>query len=106
MAKVKLNGSTSGYVELSAPATAGNNTLTLPTSNGTSGQVLRTDGSGNLSWVSTAGTGPDRVFIENGNTVTTDYTISTNCNAVSSGPITISVGVTVTIPEGQSWAIV
>lgn len=48
---VRLSGSTSGYVELAAPATAGNNTLKLPTSNGSVGQLLGGDGSGNLSWV-------------------------------------------------------
>jgi len=47
---LRLNGSTSGYVEIDAPATAGSNTLTLPNGNGTSGQYLRTDGSGGLSW--------------------------------------------------------
>ena len=47
---VRLNGSTSGYTELSAPAVAGNNTLTLPTGNGTSGQVITTNGSGGLSF--------------------------------------------------------
>ncbi len=48
---LRLNGSTSGYVEIDAPATAGSNTLVLPTGNGTSGQVLSTNGSGALSWV-------------------------------------------------------
>ena len=47
---LRLNGSSSGYVELEAPATAGSNTLVLPTGNGTSGQVLQTNGSGALSW--------------------------------------------------------
>jgi hypothetical protein len=47
---VRLNGSTSGYSELSAPAVAGSNTLVLPTGNGTNGQVLTTNGSGALSW--------------------------------------------------------
>ena len=47
---IKLNGSTSGYTQISAPATAGNNTLTLPTGNGTSGQFMQTDGSGNLTF--------------------------------------------------------
>lgn len=47
---IRLNGSTSGYVELDAPATAGSNTLVLPDGNGTSGQYLQTDGSGTLSW--------------------------------------------------------
>jgi hypothetical protein len=48
---LRLNGSTSGYVEIDAPATAGSNTLVLPTGNGTSGQVLSTNGSGALSFV-------------------------------------------------------
>jgi hypothetical protein len=48
---LRLNGSTSGYVEIDAPATAGGNTLVLPTGNGTSGQVLSTNGSGALSFV-------------------------------------------------------
>lgn len=49
---IRLNGTTSGYTELSAPATAGSNTLTLPTGNGTNGQYLQTNGSGALSWAS------------------------------------------------------
>lgn len=47
---LRLNGSTSGYVEIDAPAAAGSNTLVLPTGNGTNGQVLTTNGSGTLSW--------------------------------------------------------
>ena len=51
---IKLNGSTAGSVALDAPAsTTGNADIAfkLPTSDGTAGQVLQTDGSGNLSWV-------------------------------------------------------
>ena len=47
---IRLNGSTSGYTEIDAPAVAGSNTLVLPTGNGSSGQFLRTNGSGALSW--------------------------------------------------------
>lgn len=47
---LRLNGSTSGYVEIDAPAVAGNNTLILPGGNGSNGQVLTTNGSGTLSW--------------------------------------------------------
>jgi hypothetical protein len=32
---IRLNGSTSGYTELSAPAVAGNNSITFPTTSGT-----------------------------------------------------------------------
>ena len=48
---LRLNGSNSGYVELEAPATAASNTLTFPNGNGSSGQVLSTNGSGVLSFV-------------------------------------------------------
>ena len=48
----------------------------------------------------------DDVFYENGQTVTTSYTLSTGKNAMSAGPVTINAGATVTIPSGQSWSIV
>ena len=54
---LRLNGSTSGYVEIDAPAAAGSNTLVLPNGNGTNGQYLQTDGSGGLSWQTVADTG-------------------------------------------------
>jgi hypothetical protein len=48
----------------------------------------------------------DDIFYENGQTVTTNYTLSTGKNAMSAGPIAINSGVTVTVPSGQSWTIV
>ena len=53
-----------------------------------------------------SGGGSDAVFYENGQTVTTDYTLSANTNAMSAGDITINSGVTVTIGAGQKWVIV
>ena len=38
---LRLNGSSSGYTEIDAPAAAGSNTLTLPTSNGSANQFLQ-----------------------------------------------------------------
>ncbi len=52
------------------------------------------------------GAGGDDVFYENGQTVTTSYTLTTNKNAMSAGPVTINSGVTVTVPSGASWVIV
>lgn len=52
------------------------------------------------------GGGSDAVFLENGQTVTADYTLSTGKNAVSAGPVTVNAGVTVTVPSGASWVIV
>ena len=51
------------------------------------------------------GGGGDQVFVENGKTVTTNYTLSTNKNAESVGPITVNSGISVTIPSGQRWVI-
>jgi hypothetical protein len=52
------------------------------------------------------GGGSDDVFYENGQTVTTNYTLTTSKNAMSAGPVSIDSGATVTIPSGQSWSIV
>jgi hypothetical protein len=46
MSPVRLNGSTSGFTELSAPAVAGNNTLTLPSTTG--GTLVASDSTGNV----------------------------------------------------------
>jgi hypothetical protein len=48
----------------------------------------------------------DDIFYENGQTVTTNYTLTANKNAMSAGPITINAGVTVTVPSGASWVVV
>jgi hypothetical protein len=74
---LRLNGSTSGYVEIDAPATAGSNTLTLPDGNGSSGQVLSTDGSGALSFVDRmTAAGPAFRAYPNANTAFTSNTLT------------------------------
>jgi len=45
------------YIALKAPALAANVTWTLPTADGTSGQFLKTNGSGTLSWDTISGGG-------------------------------------------------
>ena len=52
------------------------------------------------------GGGADQVFIQNGQTVTTDYTISTNYNAGTFGPVSINGGITVTVPTGSNWYVI
>lgn len=72
--------------------------------------LVRFEGYNGSDWAAVGGGatggGTDDVFVENGQTVTTNYTITANKNAVSAGPITINSGVTVTIPSGANWAIV
>jgi hypothetical protein len=52
------------------------------------------------------GAGGDAIFWENGQNVTTSYTISTNKNAMTAGPITVNAGVVVTVPSGSTWTVV
>ena len=93
----------------------GTKVATFPTSQGSNGQVLSTDGGGTLSFVDQSGGGAvgggsDKLFMENGTTMTTNYTLGTEfgatCNALSAGPITINAGVTLTIPSGSVYTVV
>jgi hypothetical protein len=52
------------------------------------------------------GGGSDDIFYENGQTITTNYTLTTSKNAMTAGPVTINSGVTVTVPAGASWVVV
>jgi len=52
------------------------------------------------------GGGTDQIFYENGQTITTDYTITNGKNAGSFGPITIDSGVTVTVGTGETYTVV
>ena len=52
------------------------------------------------------GGGSDDVFYENGQTVTTNYSITAGKNAMTAGPVTVNSGVTVTVPTGSFWSII
>ena len=53
---LRLNGSNSGFTEVKAPATAGSNTITLPTSNGSANQYLANGSTaGELTFVTPPG---------------------------------------------------
>jgi hypothetical protein len=48
---------------------------------------------------------PGVPIVETTQTISTSYTITSGCSAMSVGPITISSGVSVTISPGSRWAI-
>jgi len=79
--------------------------------------VSQFEGYNGTSWASVGGGatggGADQWAIEHDNTITTSYTITTNKNVISAGPLTINAlesdGVTpvvVTVPTGSNWVIV
>ena len=82
-----------GVAELSATGTASGTTY------------LR----GDNAWSSVpagapTGGGSDLIFFENGQTVTTAYTVTANYNAVSAGPVSVTANVTLT--GTSEWVIV
>jgi len=52
------------------------------------------------------GAGGDSIFWENGQTVTTSYTITAGQNAGTFGPVTVNSGAIVTVPSGSVWTVV
>lgn len=79
---------------------------------GTDGQSLVADSTvaTGVKWATPAagakGGGTDAIFWENDQTVTTNYTITSNKNSGSFGPITVASGITVTVPSGSTWTVV
>ena len=53
---------------------------------------------------SPTGGGSDKIFFENGQTVTTAYSVTANYNAVSAGPVSVQANVTLT--GTSEWVIV
>lgn len=51
------------------------------------------------------GGGGDQIFYENGQTITTSYTIPLGKSAMTTGPVTISPGTVVTVSDGSRWVI-
>lgn len=78
------------------------NTLTKATLTGGTG-ISVTNGAGSVTIASTGATGP---VLENLQAINSNYTLTSNYNALSAGPVSIDTGVTVTVPSGATWAII
>ena len=78
----------------------------LPSQSGNSGKFLTSNGS-SATWavVNTDSNTTSKSLYEMANTISADYTITTNNNALSAGPITINSSISVTIPSGSTWVI-
>jgi hypothetical protein len=84
---LRLSGATSGYVGFAPAAAAGSTTYTLPSADGSTGQVLTTNGTGTLSWTNLRGI---------------SGTIGTGYNILGSYTGTyINTGSSITLPPGK-----
>jgi autotransporter translocation and assembly factor TamB len=94
------------YVALKGAAgTAANVTWTLPSTDGTSGQALSTNGSGTLSWSNVSSTVANGSIYLNNLSITSNYTIATAQGAMSVGPITVASGATLTVSSGSRYVV-
>ena len=74
---------------------------------GTSGQVLTSGGpSGAVTWTTpSTASGGTGVILENQQAISSNYTLTTNYNGLSVGPVTIQNSIAVTVPNGAVWMI-
>lgn len=98
---ITLNGATSGAAAITVPSVAGSVLFQLPGTNGANNQVLTTDGSGHLSWVTLSGTGTvtsvglalPGIFTVSGSPITSNGTLTGSlatqaANSIWAGPTT------------------
>jgi len=92
-----LIGNSTGNTLSKATLTAGSN-------------ITITNGSGTITIASTGGGGSANPEATNGiyvnsNTISSNYTVATGFNGMSSGPVTINNGITVTVANDSRWVV-
>lgn len=100
------NATTGNYNLVFASATAGGTLVFVPQN---SVILIACDGT-NFSIISSSttptGGGTNKMFYLNDQIVIANYTIPVNQNAGTFGPVTITPGVSVTIPPGSYWSVI
>jgi hypothetical protein len=66
---------------------------------------IQFEGYNGTVWTSIGGAQAGGAVYENKQAISENYTMTTNYNGESVGPITVASGVTVTIPSGSRWVI-
>ena len=80
-------------------------TLSRTLTSSSTGSLLNLSGSA-LVFISTGAADINGAIRENATSIDADYTLGSGNNALSVGPITVSDGVTVTVPSGSEWRII
>jgi|TARA_R100000482_G_scaffold116359_2_gene59541 hypothetical protein len=71
---------------------------------GTAGQVIKSGGSGGaIAWGDASAVAS--TILENLQAIASDYTLTTNYNGISAGPVTVNSSVTVTVPANATWVV-
>lgn len=101
--KVYINNGTS-VVQVGTGKVSGAADVTLTSL--ANGQTLQWNGTAWVNATPAAGGSAGGSVYECAQTISANYTMTTNYNGLSAGPISVASGVTVTIPSGSTWAIV
>jgi len=87
-----------------------NVTFTLPAADGSSGQVLKTDGSGVLSFTDAGsglvGSSNEKLFVEAENQMDNSFTTTANFNYVAASPMIVASGATLTVSANSTMTFV
>jgi len=67
--------------------------------------VTITNGNGTITIAATGGGGGSSTILENDQTISSNYTVTSAKNGLSVGPVTINTGVSVTVGTGQRWMV-
>jgi hypothetical protein len=67
--------------------------------------VTITNGNGTITIAATGGGGGSSTILENDQTISSNYTVTSAKNGLSVGPVTINTGISVTVGTGQKWVI-
>lgn len=98
-------GDVTGSTTLTIAAGAVDIAMMSATGTASSTTYLRGDNSWAAVSSGATGGGTDQVFVQNSQTITTDYTIPSGKSASCTGPITMNAGVDITLSAGSRWVI-
>ena len=66
-------------------------------------KFLKALASGAVAWEDASAVAS--TILENLRAIASDYTLTTNYNGISAGPVTVNASVTVTIPANATWVV-
>jgi hypothetical protein len=92
---------TDGQLLIGNTATSGLSKATLTAGS----NVTITNGNGTITIAATGGGGGSSTILENDQTISSNYTVTSAKNGLSVGPVTINTGVSVTVGTGQKWVV-
>ena len=97
-------------IVIQAPTSHDDITFTLPASDGSSGQVLQTNGSGVLSFTDAGsglvGSSNEKLFVEAENQMDNSFSTTANFNYVAASPMIIASGATLTVTANSTMTFV